>query len=132
MQAMRNINRTIALFAAILAKFCRKGFVAKGKNSKINKKANKNSSKKSSNNESSNNSSSNVQDKEDEAQIFDGANKNEQRSIVKVKTKIYDLIVKNVTMEFRSEQIDQRYFFWRFKRGRATIFSRSGRSIEPD
>ena len=50
-----------------------------------------------------------MQDKEDEAQIFDGANKNEQRSIVKVKTKIYDLIVKNVTMEFRSEQIDQRY-----------------------
>ena len=109
MQAMRNINRTIALFAAILAKFCRKGFDAKGQEQQDQQESNKKSSKKSSNNESSNYSSSNVQDKEDEAQIFDGANKNEQRSIVKVKTKIYDLIVKNVTMEFRSEQIDQRY-----------------------
>jgi hypothetical protein len=38
--------------------------------------SNKSSNNKSSNNKGSNNSSSNAQDKQDEAQIFDGANKN--------------------------------------------------------
>ena len=36
---MHKINRTIASFAAILAKFCCTGFVAKGKTCKNNKKA---------------------------------------------------------------------------------------------